>query len=136
MMTPEQKLKHLILIQRAEWQKEPIAVEVTAGNIDALYNEAYENDDGYLQDSRNEVRGTGTETGLPCPSSRHYESDSVAVQYIDGSWIGFTYWYGGGKHGEPEGIDWMDDAYDLTVTEEPRTITHRTFTKIEVSSEQ
>ena len=47
----------------------------------------------------------------------------------DGSWVGWTYWYGGGKYGEPEAIDWMDDAYDLACTEEEKVVTVRTFTK-------
>ncbi|HEX7906793.1 MAG TPA: hypothetical protein VF534_01690 [Paraburkholderia sp.] len=133
-MTAEQKLKHLILNKQAEWAKET-PPEITADNVDAVYQEAYDNDGGSLQDARNDVRASGDDTGLKCEWSRHYESKAVACQYLDGSWIGWTYWYGGGKHGEPEGIDWMDEAYDLTVTEEPRTIIHRTFTKVEATNE-
>lgn len=127
-MTPEQKLKHLILSTLANHRQED-TVEITAENIDELYDEAYENDDGGLQDAREEVRGSGTETNLPCDWSRHYESDAVAVKAPDGSWVGFTHWYGGGKHGEPEAIDWMDSAYDLDVTEEQKMVTVRTFKK-------
>lgn len=68
------------------------------------------------------------ETGLPAPSSRHYESEAVAYQYVDGSWVGWSYWYGGGKHGEPEAIDWMEDAYDVNCTEEEKVVVVRTFT--------
>jgi hypothetical protein len=129
-MTPEQKIKHAILLQVAEWTKVPVAVEVTSDNVDHLYSEADEN---YLWDAMSEVRSSGVETGLPCPSSRHYESDAVAAQMPDGSWVGWTYWYGGGKHGEPEAVDWMDEAYDLSVTEEERVVTVRTFAKVEAS---
>lgn len=130
-MTAEQKLKHLILIRRAELADQLPPENVSADNIDALYDDAYANDGGDLQDARSEVRCSGIETGLSAPFSRNYESDAVAAQAPDGSWIGWTYWYGGGKHGEPDAIDWIEYAYDLTVTEEPKTIIHRTFTKVE-----
>lgn len=128
-MTPAQKIKHMILAKRAEWAKEPVPT-VTADNIDELYDDADENDDGCLQDARNEIRCTGIETGLDCPSSRHYESDAVAAQAIDGSWVGWTYWYGGGKHGEPEAIEWIESAYDVECAEEQKMVTVRTFKKV------
>ncbi len=128
MMTPEQKIKHAILIWVAQFTGDPIEVEVTADNIDELYEEA---DEDYVHDAMNEVRSSGVETGLPCPGSRNYESDAVAAQMPDGTWVGWTYWYGGGKHGEPNSIDWMDDAYDLTCTEEEKVVTVRTFAKVE-----
>lgn len=123
-MTPEQKLKHLILIRHAELGAEPAPENITSENIDDIYDAIEE-----PWDARSEVRGGEVETSLRSPSSRHYEAKEVAAQYIDGSWIGWTYWYGGGKHGEPEAIDWIDEAYALTCAEEPRTIIHRTFTK-------
>jgi hypothetical protein len=125
-MTPEQKIKHLILIKHAEWTKAPLP-EVNAGNVDALYDET-NGDDYELQDAINEVRCSGEETGLKCEWSRHYESDAVAAQAPDGSWVGWTYWHGGGKHGEPEAIDWMDSAYDVVVTGE-QTIIKRIFAR-------
>jgi hypothetical protein len=123
-MTPEQKIKWLILLKDAEWTEEPLP-EVTAENIDELYDERDE--DYRLQDAKSEVRGSGTETGLPAPSSRHYESDAVAAQLPDGSWVGWTYWYGGGKHAEPEAIDWIDEAYDVDVTSEEKLVVVHTF---------
>ncbi len=124
-MTPEQKIKHLILIRDAEFaDKEP--PEVSADNVDTLYAEA-EGDDWGLQDAREEVRSSGIDTDIRCDWSRHYESKSVATQYVDGSWVGWTYWYGGGKHGEPEGIDWMDRAYDVACAEEEKLVVVRTF---------
>lgn len=129
-MTPEQKLKHLILNRRADFADET-APDVTAENVDALYDAAAENDDGNLQDARSEIRCSGIETGLPCDRSRHYESTAVARQAPDGSWVGWTYWYGGGKHGEPEAVEWMSGAYDVTCIEEVRPVTVRIFTKVE-----
>lgn len=127
-MTPEQKLKHMILNLLADWETQPRPA-VTAENVDELYGALEETP----YDARNEIRSSGVETGLKCDWSRHYESKAVAAQAPDGTWVGWTYWYGGGKHGEPEGIDWMDKAYDLTVTEEPKTIIHRTFVKVEAT---
>lgn len=69
------------------------------------------------------------ETDIKCDWSRHYESKSVAKKLDNGKWVGYTYWYGGGKHGEPEAIDWIDDAYFLEMKEEMRPV--RTFTKIQ-----
>lgn len=120
-MTPEQKIKHLILLRHVEFTGIALP-EVTAENIDEVYEEI-DGEDYALQDARYEMRESGEETGLPTRHhSRHYENDEVAVEYIDGSWVGFTYWYGGGKHGEPESIDWMDDAYDVAATQETRIV--------------
>ncbi|GJH22449.1 hypothetical protein CBA19CS22_37925 [Caballeronia novacaledonica] len=123
-MTPEQKIKHIILAKIADWSETPIAEEVTADNIDDLYDECEDKWDAIY-----EVREGTFETKLPSPSSRHYESKSVAAKAPDGSYVGWTYWYGGGKHAEPEAIDWMNEAYDLTVTEEQKMVTVRTFAK-------
>lgn len=126
-MTPSQKLKHLILIRHAAMCDEFVMPDaVTADNVDDLYAAA--DDDGCgLQDAREEVRGGEEETRLRAPSSRNYESKSVAALASDGSWIGWTYWYGGGKHAEPEAIDWIEDAYDLAVTEETKMVTVKHF---------
>lgn len=134
-MTPEQKLKHLILIKHASYGNDYAVPEVvTAETIDEQYEQADEEDGGWaLQDARSEVRCSGVETDIPAPWSRHYESESVAAQYIDGSWVGWTYWYGGGNHGEPEAIDWIDEAYDLSCTEEQVMVTQRTFAKLEAA---
>ena len=130
-MPPEQKIKHAIILKAQSWDlaypKEPI----TSENIDEMFDELGE--EGMLQDATNEVRATGVATGLPAPVSRHYESESVAAQMPDGTWVGWTYWYGGGKHGEPESIDWMDEAYNLNMTEEEKTVVVRTFTRSEAA---
>jgi hypothetical protein len=131
-MTPQQKIKWLILEKARSWTEvgAPEPPKITADNVDAIYDEQ-EGDEYGLQDARNEVRCGGTETKLPGPSSRHYESEEVAAQCPDGSWVGWTHWYGGGKHGDPEEMEWIPDAYDLTVTEKEVTITQRTFAKVD-----
>lgn len=123
MMTPEQKLKWVALNVQAEWDDKPLP-DVTVDNVDDLYD-----DEECLQDAKSEIREGEVRTGLTSDSSRHYESDAVAAQMPDGSWVGWTYWHGGGKWGEPEGIDWMDEAYDLNVEEKEVMTTVRTFTK-------
>ena len=121
-MTPIQKIKYLIVTRAGRELAYPCK------DIDAIY--AYDEDDE-LWDALSEVREGEVETGLPCEYSRHYESYSVAAKLPDGSWVGWTYWYGGGKHGEPESIDWMEDGYDLDCLEEVKLTTVRTFTKRE-----
>ena len=79
-MTPEQKLKHAILLKQYAWDKTEPTESITAENIDRLYDAA-EDDGGNgwgLQDARSEVRCGGMLTQLPTPSSRHYEADAVA----------------------------------------------------------
>jgi len=125
-MTPQQKLKHMIL-NRFIGLTLP---EITAENIDDIYGKVEEDDEDSMQDLRSEVRGGEMETNIPEPHSRHYEAQSVAAKAPDGSWIGWTYWYGGGKHGEPEAVEWMEDAYGLTCTEEEVMVVQRTFTKV------
>lgn len=133
-MTPELKIKHMILMQDAEWRglENPCPFEEVAieGAWDALIE-----DDGQW-DAMSEVRNSGIDTGLPCEWSRHYESKAVAAKCADGSWVGWTYWYGGGKHSDADAIDWMDTAYDLTCTEEEKLVVVRTFEKVEKDTPQ
>jgi hypothetical protein len=130
-MTPMHKLKHAILALDAKFSDAELKPDLTADEIDALYEGLVERDEHW--DSMNEVRGSGEETGLPCQWSRHYESKAVAAKMPDGSWVGWTYWYGGGKHGEPEAIDWMNEAYDLECQGEEKLVVVRTFSKLALS---
>ncbi len=134
-MNAEQKIKHMIIIRASEnkyYGKYFNLPNITKENVDELYSSLRNNDntDCALQDSEHEFREGLFETKIKPDQCRHYESKSVATQYIDGSWIGWTYWYGGGKHGEPEAEDWMNEAYGLECKEEERTITVREFLKI------
>ena len=125
-MTPQQKIKHLILLKAKDWSPTFLCdVEITQENIDEIYEQ--ESEGCALQDQKSEIRGGDCETGLKCEWSRHYESKAVAAKYLDGSWVGWTYWYDGGKHGEPEAIDWMKDAYDVNCVEEEKLVVVRTF---------
>lgn len=123
-MTPEQKLKWAILARVAQWNNKTVP-DYPCNNIDEQYDELVNKDNHW--DAKEDVRSGEVETGLDCDFSRHYESKSVAMKMPDGSWVGWVYWYGGGKHGEPEAVDWMEYAYNLDCKEEEKLVTVRTF---------
>jgi hypothetical protein len=130
-MTPEQKIKTaIIMVAMRHGSVDVPKTPLTAENVDQIY-EAIDGDDCNLQDARNEMRSGTVETKLPCDWSRHYEAKSVAAQMPDGTWVGWTYWYGGGKHAEPEAIDWMGAAYQLDCKEREEMVVVRTFTKVD-----
>lgn len=99
----------------------------TEEQIQATWEKLDEED--LIQDAKEDFRSSGQSTQIPCEWSRHYESDSVARKIDDGTWVGWTYWHGGGKHGEPGAIDWISEAYDLDVVEEEKLVTVYTFAK-------
>lgn len=116
-LTAAQKLKQLIIYRATDGME-----RLEAGDaIDARYEEL-DNEDA-LQDYSSELRYEGEQTYLSDRySSRHYECHEVAAEMLDGSFVGWTYWYGGGKHGEPGVIEWIEDAYDVVYGEETRTV--------------
>lgn len=101
----------------------------TDDGVEHAYDNLMEKDANW--DYELEFREGQFETKIAADFSRHYESKSVARKMADGTWVGWTYWYGGGKHGEPEAIGWMDQAYLLSCVEEQKTVTVRTFSKAE-----
>lgn len=130
-MKPEYKIKYAILELAVLWNDdEIIADNLTEEDIEELWDEA-----DCLSEAINEIRCSGIKTGLPGKYSRHYEAEEVAIQCPNGDWVGFTYWHGGGKHGNAEEIDWMEYAYDLDCTEEQKLVTVHTFTKRDVAPE-
>lgn len=130
-MTPLQKLKHAIVLRAIDFGELPRRLPdetITVDNIDSIYEDA--DGESALQDARNEIRSCGQETGLRSEVSRHYETEAVAAQMPDGTWVGWTYFHGGGKHGEPEAMDWMHDAYDLVCSEKEQLVVVRTFERV------
>jgi len=123
-MKAETKLKYAILDLAAIWNDEILSKTLTEEEVEELWDETY-----YITDAINEIRGCGTPTGLDAPHSRHYESQAVGIECPTGEWVGYTYWYGGGKHGNPEEIDWIEHAYDITCVEEQKMMTVQTFSK-------
>lgn len=62
------------------------------------------------------------ETKLKCGYSRHYECKSVAKKLFDGTWVGFDYYYGGGKYGQPSEMPWLENAYFLKHSQQTKVI--------------
>lgn len=117
-MTAQQKLRQLIIFNITH----EIAEE---HNLDELYENLDSSDEW---DARSELRDSyDFETGIPCAGSRHYECKSVATEMLDGSYVGYNYWYGGGHHGQPENVEWIEDAYDLKVIEQEKLVVVRTW---------
>ena len=127
-LTPEQELKLAILLEAIDYNVPNSAtLDSSAEEIESIFN-SFEG--GELQDAINEFRCSGEDTNIQSPYSRHYESKAVALEMPTGVWVGWTYWYGGGKYGEPEGIDWIDSAYFVSVLEEEKMVTIRTFSQV------
>lgn len=82
-------------------------------------------------DYESEFRSGEVKTGLPSHGNRHYEAEEVAMRTAEGQWVGWTYFYGGGKHGEPNAIPWMEDAYLLSCKEEEKLVVVRTWEVVE-----
>ena len=60
-----------------------------------------------------DVRHEGQEViinGKDIPSCRVFEC-VYHFQEIDGKCVAYPYWFGGGKHGEPESVDWIEYAF-------------------------
>ena len=129
-MTPEQILKAAILEQVAEWLNNQEDIEFplqgpfdTQEKIDAAFDEIEEDGlDDQISEAESELRGSYThETGIQTQYSRYYESKAVARRFGD-KWVGWTYWYGGGKHGEPESVEWIEHAYFVEAKEETQVV--------------
>jgi hypothetical protein len=129
-MTPAQKIKRELLLEAKESGDEDLQFdeEITPENLEELYDRVMYETDAYC-DYEEGFREGEVETGIQSEYSRHYESKSVARKLRDGTWIGWTYWYGGGKHGEPGAVEWMEDAYELDCKEEEKLVLVREFTK-------
>lgn len=122
-MTPLQKLKWAIL------KKEGLlTITPTTADIEHAWDAFSETDEAL--GARDEFRGGEEYTNLATPFSRYFECKSVASEMPDGTFVGWNYWYGGGKHSEPEAIEWMRYAYDVSFHEE--TIVVKRFKKVEI----
>ena len=130
MLSPELKIK-LTILKEFLSGNEFLALLQYEGSpdfsdkIDEWIESDIEND--YIDLKNYDFREGEVETNIQPSSSIHYESKSVAARMYDGSWVGWTYWYGGGKYGEPESVRWMNYAYHLECTEEEKLVIVRTF---------
>ena len=81
-----------------------------------------------ISDGKCEAREGEVETGIECGHYSHYESKSVASKIL-GRWVGWTYWYGGGRHAEPEEDDIEAYFLDCVEEEKEKTVIVRRFSK-------
>jgi hypothetical protein len=136
-MTAKQRIKREILLRCREasdgedahlFPFRPEDLETPAG-IDLAWRSTEDCDDvsDWLQETAREFRYGNYETDIGPDYSRHYSSKSVAARLRDGTYVGWTFWYGGGKHGEPEAMPWMEDAYLLEMKEEEKMVVVRTW---------
>lgn len=128
-MNAQQLLRKAILLKAVDFKNiEPFKDGLSGDEIDKLY-ESYDRWNE-LADPWNEIRYSGIDCNLEATTwSRHYEVDSKAIK-IDDKWIQFDYYYGGGKHGEPENFDYIENAIIVDCTEEQITITKYNFSEI------
>lgn len=113
-LTPLQALRALIItrtLEMVEAAPHDFSKITDGDEVDELWEALQEDYPDTMTDAANEVRGSGRSTGLAVPVSRNYDPEAVAVLTPFGRWVGFTYWAGGGKHGNPEEIEWQEDAY-------------------------
>jgi hypothetical protein len=126
-MTPKQYIKQKILAVNAGWEGKNFDYELPAETIDKLYQELIDRNEHW--DAKNEVRYGEVETDQACDGGRNYEAKSVAFKTHDDKYVGWTHYYGGGKHSNPEAIEWIDKAYFLDCKEEEKVVIIQTFTK-------
>ncbi|OWO80648.1 hypothetical protein B5C26_17880 [Photorhabdus luminescens] len=127
MLTAQQVIRYKALeIYYQSYSEKGININLTGEQVDDVF-ETILKEEGEIQDIINEVRYGIQETDIDCLSSRHYETKSVATQAPNGQWAGWTFYYGGGKHSEPESIEWIENAYLLDCIEEEQLVTIRKF---------
>ena len=121
-----------IILSNYEDTKLLDSLKLTLENASDIYNysEEYFGEDieDIIQEVTYDYRHNGEKCNLPPKHySRYYEVDFVVAE-IDDKWVGWHYWYGGGKHGEPESIDWIEDAEFVNIeSEEEVTVMKRVF---------
>ena len=140
-LTPQDYINYQVLTEMLECGME---LTLTRGIVLSLSNateisedlqeyiEGSDYPEDYFTNELNCLRESGDECNIPPKEySRHYEVDYV-VKEIEGKWIGWNYWYGGGKYGEPDTIDWVSDSEFVEVaSEDVVTVVKRTFKRKE-----
>ena len=129
-LSASSRIKYQLLRTALKWTGDPSPEGMTEVEIDRMYEMTEGDHAEELSEARSNFRYGGENSEIAGKEySRHYESEEKAAKLDDGTWVGWTYWHGGGKHGEPESIDWISDAYLLSVTEEQKVVTVRTFVR-------
>ena len=126
--TPQQLIRYIHL-ERSGYLNKRMIQDVTPEIVDEVYEDVQDSNE-YDYDVMYNLREGDIQTEIAAPSSRNYESYSVAAEAPNGMWVGWTYWYGGGKHGEPEAVEWVEDAYLLNHKEEEKLVVVHSFEKV------
>ena len=134
-MTPEQYLRREVLERAREWlvlYGYCLPDTIDENNVDDVYNGAIDNSDaqGCICDADNEVREGQFETQIEPEYNQYYSAKSVGMECQGGVLVGWTYLYGGGKHADPSGEDWMDEAYFIKLSREEAVVV-RYYEKID-----
>lgn len=128
-MTAQQLIRKAILLKAVDFENiEPFNQSLDGAGIDKLYESYNEYDE--LNDPKNEIRYGQVEANLnPITWSRSYEIDVRAMK-IDDVWVAWDFYYGGGKHGEPESFDWISNARIVNCEEIQVMTTQYDFSEI------
>lgn len=129
-MTAQDLIKTEIIIGASNHNR--LIPDITYENINDIFDELSEDEawEEAIYDSQSSMRESGDDCNLRCNAySNHYECEQVAYKVLSGEWVSWTYWFGGGKHADPDSIDWISDAYLLDVVETSKIVIHREFTK-------
>lgn len=131
LLTPKQKIERTVLkaVLTAEGIQENGLLDPDF-DISSLIDEY----DGDYRDTLSEFRYGEYKTGLDCESTRNYEVEGVAARMLDGSYVGWKYYFGGGKHSNPKEIDWMSDAYNVNRVDEEKLVIVTTWVRDLTSS--
>ena len=129
-MKAEYKIKRHILVHKDTPPGLSYDEMMLATATEEMIDELWDNCD--LDDELYEFRESGVDAafveGVMQPISRHYEIDVVYRRLVCGSFVGWFYYHGGGKHSEPEAYDWLSTSFNLNVVSE-RKIVEYTFAK-------
>lgn len=128
-MNAQQLLRKAILLKAVQFKNiEPFNEKLNGEEIDHLYESYNEYDE--LSDPISEIRCGGIYASniKAATFSRNYEIDVNAMK-IDDVWVAWDYYYGGGKHGEPEGYDWISDARIVNCEEQEVVKTEYMFSE-------
>lgn len=134
MLSPKQKIERTALKEVLEYEGEQ---EYHAKLLDENFDISELTDkyrDG-MQETLSGIRDGEFETGIDCESTRNYEVKGVASEMLDGSYVGWPYYFGGGKYANLDEIDWMSDAYDLEKKDEEKLVVVTTWSKVNERSE-
>ncbi|CCH57766.1 hypothetical protein A323_gp58 [Acinetobacter phage AP22] len=128
-MTAQQLIRKAILLKAVDFENiEPFSQSLDGAGIDKLYESYNEYDE--LNDPKNEIRYGQVDANLSAITwSRSYEIDVRAMK-IDGVWVAWDFYYGGGKHGEPESFDWISNARIVNCEEIQVMTTQYDFSEI------